>query len=225
MSQGIAFFKIQDLQEKGLSNQKNYIFIRPQKGSLGPGEYMSLDFTILFDNRSTSHLAHGGPLDEILVLEIRNGRHIFISLVGNIVPTCFGLPLAVLAAYGGRGVRNVAGTPEEHGGGMPDELWRMTDFIMTYGHNCGSLFLERGDEGLCREIRECLDCAKEWPGELVGEGEIGVLSMAETVIRFLDALPEGIVLGNVYEKVMRIVDTKGSVMQVPPFFFWRVGWC
>jgi inositol polyphosphate 5-phosphatase INPP5B/F len=158
----------------------------------------------------------GGPLDEILVLEIRNGKHIFLSLQGSFQRTCFGLPLATLASLGGKGVRNVdlETIRSFGGGGMPDELWRMTDFLMQYGRSCGSLFLERGDEKLCRGIRECLDTAREFDSVLLEEQEMGVLSMAETLLRFLDALPDSVIPAEMYEKAIRLGESNGSIMQV-----------
>jgi hypothetical protein len=104
------------------------------------------------------------------------------------------------------------------GGGMPDELWRMTDFLMRYGRTCGSLFLERGDERMCRGIRECLDTAREFEGILVEEQELGVLSMAETLLRFLDALPDSVIPAQLADKALRLGESNGSVMQVYPSF-------
>ena len=106
---------------------------------------------------------------------------------------------------------------------MPDELWRMTEFILTRGKDCAGLFLERGDDVLCREIRECLDTAKEFPMEVTiakegenedDEEEVSVLSMAETLLRFLEALPESVIPSSSYDKVMRISELNGSIMQV-----------
>ena len=154
-------------------------------------------------------------MNDILILEIKNGRHIFLSLQGSFQRTCFGHSIEKLASYAGKGVRNVdPDTNFNRGGGLPDELWRMTDFLLTYGRDCGSLFLERGDETLCRGIRECLDTAKEFDPKLTMEGHIGVLSMAETLLRFLDALPESVVPQNVYDKALRISELKGSAIQV-----------
>ena len=188
------------------------------KGSLGPDEQISIDITILVGNHTIPLVAAGRPLDEILVIEIRNGRHIFLSLQGDFQRTCFGMPIEALASLGGRGVRNVDPTaPKMSGGGLPDEIWRLTDFIMSYGQGCGSIFIERGDAELCRGIRECLDTAKEFDMKLVSEGEIGVLSMAETLLRFLDALPTSIVPADGYPKAMKIVDSRGSTMEVFPF--------
>ena len=185
------------------------------KGSLGPKEKISIDVTILVGNNTIPFVAMGRKLDEILVLEIRNGRHIFLSLQGSFQRTCFGLPIEYLASFGGKGVRNLDPSARGYsGGGMPDELWRMTDFLMQYGRTCGSLFLERGDERMCRGIRECLDTAREFEGVLVEEQEMGVLSMAETLLRFLDALPDSVIPAQLSEKALRLGESNGSVMQV-----------
>jgi inositol polyphosphate 5-phosphatase INPP5B/F len=185
------------------------------KGSLGPKEKVSIDITILVGNSTIPLVAKGRKLDEILVLEIRNGRHIFLSLQGHFQRTCFGLPIGYLASFGGKGIRNIDSDARRHsGGGMPDELWRMTNFIRNHGQSCGSIFLERGDETLCRGIRESLDTAREFDRRLITEGEIGVLSMAETLLRFLEALPNSIIPENVYDKVIRIGENRGSTVEV-----------
>ena len=209
------YFEFHELTQRGELNQKEFIYVRPMKGSLGPKEQISIDITILIGNHTIPLVAAGGPLDEILVIEIRNGRHIFLSLQGDFQRTCFGMPIDVLASLGGKGVRNVDPSARKlSGGGLPDEMWRMTDFIMSYGPGCGSLFLERGDEELCRGIRECLDSAKEFDLKLISEGEIGVMSMAETLLRFLDALPTSIVPEDVYPRALKVIDSKGSTMGV-----------
>jgi len=213
---GLASFKFQDMQSRTPPNPQDYIFIRPMSGSLGPGESLTIDFTILVNNATIPYVSSGGPVDDILVLEIRNGRHMFISLSGYFLPSCFGVPLEVLSSYGGKGVRNISPSTtkrESTGGGMPTELWRMTEYILTHGETCETIFLERGDERLCREIRECLDTAKDFDDKLL-DGELGVLSMAETLLRFLDALPKAVIPGEVYAQVMRISETAKSAMEL-----------
>jgi hypothetical protein len=196
-------------------SQKDYMFIRPVKGSLGPSEQISIEITILVGNLTIPYVATGKSLEEILVLEIRNGKHIFLSLQGQYQRTCFGLTLELLASFGGKGVRNVdPQARRESGGGMPDELWRMTDFIINHGQSCGGIFLERGDEGVCREIRACLDTARDFQGKIISEREMGSLSMAETLLRYLDALPESVIPAELYEKALRIGESRTPVIQV-----------
>lgn len=173
---------------------------------------MTIDITILVGNKTIPFVAMGRQLDEILVLEIRNGRHIFISLQGDFQRTCFGLPLEYLASLGGKGARNVEATASrDSGGGMPNELWRMMEHILKYGQTCGSVFLERGDEGMCKRVREALDTAMPFDGL---EGDMGVLSVGETLLRYLDALPQTIIPENLYERAIRIAESKGSIMEV-----------
>jgi inositol polyphosphate 5-phosphatase INPP5B/F len=196
-------------------NQNEYIFIRPATGSIGPQESFKIDITILIGNTTISAVCEGRPLDDILILEIRNGRHIFLSLQGWFERTCFGQSIEKLASYGGKGIRNVKpGAKLETGGGLPDELWRMTDFILSYGQSCESLFLERGDETQCKWIRESLDTAEPFDPQLAESREVGVLSMAETLLRFLDALQESVIPASAYDKAMRLVDSRGSIMHV-----------
>jgi len=210
----MAHFDFQELRENGDLNQKDFIFIRPTKGSLGPTEEISIELTILVSDKTIPSVCTGRSLDEIVVLEIRNGRHIFLSLQGSFQRTCFGMPLEYLASFGGQGVGNLDfDARTRSGGGMPDELWRMTDFITTYGTDVGTVFLERGDAEVCRRIRECLDTAA--PFDNIG-GDVGVLSMAETLVRFLDALPSGVIPNESYEKILRIGEAKISLVEVMP---------
>jgi hypothetical protein len=206
----MTHFEFQELRTNADLNQKDFIFLRPQKGSLGPTEEITIDVTILVDDKTISAVCTGRPLDEILVLEIRNGRHIFLSLQGTFQPTCFGMPLEYLASFGGQSVRDVAAR-RRSGGGMPEELWRMTEYILTRGQDVGTVFLERGDERVCRRVRECLDTATGFEGV---EGDVGVLSVGETLMRFLEALPGGIVPSESYEKLVRTGETKVSMTEV-----------
>ena len=120
------------------------------------------------------------------------------------------MPLEYLASFGGQGIRDGAAR-RRSGGGMPDELWRLTEYILTRGQAVGTVFLERGDEGICRRVRECLDTAVAFDGV---EGEVGVLSVGETLMRFLEALPEGIVSAEAYEKLVRMGEMKVSMLEV-----------
>jgi len=46
------------------------------------------------------------------------------------------------------------------------------------------------------------------------EGDMGVLSVGETLLRYLDALPQAVIPENVYEQAIRIAESKGSIMEV-----------
>jgi hypothetical protein len=76
------------------------------------------------------------------------------------------------------------------------------------------LFLERGDEVLCMEIRECLDTAHPFGQHIISEGDIGVLSMGETLLRFLESLPDSVIPSGVYDKVIRLGESKATAIQV-----------
>jgi phosphatidylinositol-bisphosphatase len=99
----MAHFHFHDLQSNPTLNQNDYIFIRPTAGSLGPKEKMTLDITILIGNNTIPVFAGGRTIDDIIILEIKNGRHIFLSLQGSFQPTCFGQSLDRLSSYGGKG--------------------------------------------------------------------------------------------------------------------------
>ena len=175
---------------------------------------MQIEITILVGNKTIPFVAQGRVLDEILVLEVRNGKHIFISISGEFQRTCFGLPLEYLASLRGKGVRNVdSKATQDAGGGMPDELWRMTEFILQHGKECGSVFQERGDETMCRSIREALDTAGEFDDRVTSKGEMGVLSMGETFLRYLEALPESIIPESLYDRAIRIAESKRPTME------------
>ncbi|KJE90079.1 inositol 5-phosphatase 4, variant 3 [Capsaspora owczarzaki ATCC 30864] len=71
---------------------------------------------------------------------------------------------------------------------IPKELWRMVDFLFTYGLDEDNLFATSGNEQSMELIRECLDTGL--PFETMPDA---VHSISECLIRFLEALPDPVI--------------------------------
>ena len=127
-----------------------------------PGETMTFEVTACLDGR-TLHAYNCGreTLDDILVLRFANGPDFFISVTGNMLPTCFGMPLSVLVSDS-KPIRSSLNTKGEEikpkPVSVPTELWRLIDGLVRLdARNVKNIFLEQGSPVECEAIREALD--------------------------------------------------------------------
>ena len=120
---------------------------------------------------------------------------------------------------------------------VPKELWRIVDYIFQKGIQEPGLFLNSGDIAEMELIRDCLDSGEPFalgifsplffflalmikikihPAE---SSQTAVHSMAETLIRFLDALPEPVIPFASYQKCIDNYQTyplaKQSISTIP----------
>lgn len=76
----------------------------------------------------------------------------------------------------------------------------MVDFIYKHGMKTESVFLTPGDTKLKDHIRICLDTGMAF--DMDGAEELNVYSMAETLLNFLEALPEPVIPFALYQKCL-----------------------
>ena len=104
---------------------------------------------------------------------------------------------------------------------IPKEIWRIVDYLYRFGIGFEGLFVTGGDQQFMLDIRSCLDSGKDFilPSSFMSlptsEASVNnpeysrnrqimyVHSMAETLLRFLEALPNPVVpFGVYYQKCM-----------------------
>eukprot|EP00128_Syssomonas_multiformis_P012082 Colp12_sorted_trinity150504_noHs@19516 len=174
---------------------KPWLIVTPHIGMIMPGDKAAVSFTVLVDRLTAPALgSEQEKLEDILVLHLENGKDYFISISGNYLPSCFGTSLKTLVKVGPIRGRKPDDTTKSH---IPEELWRMVDFLFSRGLDEPGLFLNPGDRGDMDAIRECLDTGAEFTGL-----ESKVLSMAETLIRWLESLPVPVIPFNAYQKCL-----------------------
>lgn len=160
-----------------------WLQVVPLSGVLAPGEKVLLRFEVIVDPTNSAPLNSGEQkMDDILILRLENCKDFFISVSGQYIPTCFGVPLETLtpkvpvpistdAAKAFEFLRPASPsnssppspTPLISQIDLPAQLWK----ILTYLWNASmfqipSLFLEHGDLILSTSIRECLDNGEQF---------------------------------------------------------------
>ncbi|KAI0240548.1 hypothetical protein L0F63_007435 [Massospora cicadina] len=168
-------------------------------------------------------------LDDILILHLVNGKDYFISVSAAYLPTSLAVGLDHLARLPKpirlMGPQDAL-LPLENQLSVPLALWRIVDFIHQYGMEVEHLFLTPGDQHTMLYIRECLDTGKDFdldrllidpthapppaeeafatfdppPIDAVSPAYLdGIHSMAEMLIRFLEALPVPVIPFSLYD--------------------------
>ena len=75
-----------------------WLQVMPLSGVLAPGEKVLLRFEVIVDPTNSVQLNSGEQkMDDILILRLENCKDFFISVTGQYIPTCFGVPLETLA--------------------------------------------------------------------------------------------------------------------------------
>lgn len=80
------------------NSPKEWLLVTPESGKLSPDETIKINFELNFDNPSLASKFNYGieMLSDTLVLRLRGGKHIFITVIGEYRPSCFGLSLNTL---------------------------------------------------------------------------------------------------------------------------------
>ncbi len=102
------------------------------------GEKLKINLTALVDDSCVTGLNTGDDkIEDILILHIENGKDHFISVSGNYIVTCFGVPLDTLVRLSApvRSLGNVIEVDSDAPASLsvPKELWRLLDFIYKNG--------------------------------------------------------------------------------------------
>ncbi|KAL1922020.1 uncharacterized protein VTP21DRAFT_10662 [Calcarisporiella thermophila] len=213
---------------------KSWLRASPPRGIVLPGEKLEITLTIFVDEISATPLnLEPSSLNDILILHLEHGRDFFISVSGNWLPTCFAQPLERLVRFPCP-IREIDPTkevedqllPHDRQLSLPRELYRMIDFIATQPPPRSPLFLTSGDQRTIVYIRECLDTGADFDLDKmrhattaassseenppsgddpsVDELELPTHSMAETLIKFLAALPDPLIPFSAYAQCVEV---------------------
>lgn len=178
-------FSFKEKTETDMRICEDWISIDPCYGTLITGRSLSIRVKIHIKSETVwrvikkqgSHLGKI-PLD-ILVLHVKNGRDIFITVMGEYKPSCFGLPVETLCRLDKPIVDmqwselteiQMKSTTEPFKITMPREIFLLIDYLYRVGMQEINLFqLERSFKvnDNINEIRDWLDscgAAEEFPG-------------------------------------------------------------
>ena len=171
-----------------------WLTISPQDGVIHPGEACRLTFKVLVDRDNALELnTDDAELEELLVIQVVNGRDVFLSVTGDYCRSCYGNSLDQLVQVPGP-VRSTLAAPTHPAVPLriPKELWRLVDWIFRFGIRTPRLFVTQADPVAAERVRDLLDTGKEIPPT------IDPHAVTDALLAFLDALYEPVVPEHLY---------------------------
>ncbi|CCJ29272.1 unnamed protein product [Pneumocystis jirovecii] len=185
---------------------KPWIWPCPFSGSIDPGNYQYINLAVYVDNTTVSKLNSGeDSLDDILILHLKNGGDFFISIEGIFLPTRFGMSLEQLSRSDSK-ILSDTNESVDYLWSIPKEIMRMTEYLISEGKNIDNLFFVPGSASIMIHIREALDTGNEFDLTILENNEsndnIGLFSMAETLLMFLDSLPDSVIPSSFYYRCL-----------------------
>eukprot|EP00164_Ancoracysta_twista_P007937 GFYU01011378.1.p1 GENE.GFYU01011378.1~~GFYU01011378.1.p1 ORF type:complete len:727 (-),score=210.50 GFYU01011378.1:188-2368(-) len=183
-----------------------WLSVNPRQGVVNAGEKIQIFITMSVEDASARRLQLGEiSLEQILILHLENGRDYFITIGGDYLRSCFAVDLETLMRYM-EPVRD-AQPSSTHAKSIPSELWRMIDYLFNHAMQEPGLFTKSGVPEEMGKIRECLDVGDDFPS-------VNVHSMADTLIRFLQALPEPVIPFDLYDTCIAQAHSKRLVEEL-----------
>ncbi|CAH8616520.1 unnamed protein product [Heterobilharzia americana] len=219
---GLNDFQFKFLRE-GVGAFPSWLTVSPSCDWVKQGTSMNLEFQIFVNYKEVYALNSGSAkLSTIVVLQLEDGKDYFISIIGQFIPTCFGLPLFVLLTMGSDPVTKIpiAELQEQiklarsenneyfrtklcnlsvqkpfH---VPKEIFRLVNHINEYITE-PDLFRQMGpssDIALIRDILDTTTASCPFPET------ISVHSIASCLLLFLNTLPESVIPSPFQEKCL-----------------------
>ena len=192
-------------------SHKRWLWIDPQSDMIMPGASKDVGLSVIVDGRSANALnTNTDSIDDILILHLENGKDLFITISGTYLRTFFCTPLEDLVCVPipirqlplGPISRKVVGSAEDvsrlH---IPKELWLLVDYLYRQGLSTSGLFLTSGNRKSIWAVMEALDL-----GHSIPDGA-DVHSVAETLVRLLDSLPESVIPSGLYRRCMDCISS------------------
>ncbi|KAI7888825.1 Endonuclease/exonuclease/phosphatase [Mucor mucedo] len=173
-----------------------WLQVEPSSGVLAPGEKVVLRFEVTVDPTISAPLNRGEQsIEDILILRLADCKDFFISINGDYIPTCFGVPLEQLSELTVPilQVTNTAYKPMPvlNQIDVPKELWMLMNFLWSPTmFSMEPLFLEHGDLVVSTYIRDCLDNGTQFDGNVLlgGSSPTGVEGEGEQLATSMEHL-------------------------------------
>ncbi|XP_051837875.1 inositol polyphosphate 5-phosphatase OCRL-like [Antechinus flavipes] len=189
---------------------KPWLEAKPCDGYLEPNETLDIFLSVYVNKDSVPVLNSGEDnIKDILILHLDQGKDYFLTISGTYLRSCCGTSLETLCRLR-RPIREVpisklidleTTSLEESVGEkplqIPKELWLLVDHLYKHACEQKDLFQTPGSQKEVQQIIDCLDTSilKLIPGSNH--------SIAETLLIFLEALPEPVIC---YEQYQRCLD-------------------
>lgn len=213
---------------------KEWLRVNPPSSSIEPGNTLEIEMEILVDKKYAAKLTSGHEnLSDILVLHLKGGRDLFISISGTYQASCFGSSIEALVRMKCpfREVSLVDLTTLHCGKAydvveqfellnlesdsepqpcfdIPKELWILVDRLYQKGINNEELFLQSGKNSDILKIRDALDT-----GQVIDE-DICISSVAESLLLLLDSFIDPVIPYSMYQQCLNSSHNFSQAKQV-----------
>ncbi|KAH8873801.1 Inositol polyphosphate 5-phosphatase OCRL-1 [Schistosoma japonicum] len=217
---GLNDFHFKFLRE-GVGSFPPWLTVSPSSDTVKKCTSIKLEFQIFVNYKEVYALNSGtNQLSTIVVLQLEDGKDYFISVSGQFIPTCFGLPLVLLLTLGSDPVNKLSvielqeqikltcsenneyfktklcSLAEQKPFHVPKEIFRLVNHINEYITE-PDLFRQMGPSSDVSIIRDILDTT---PANCPFPETISVHSIASCLLLFLNTLPESVIPQQFHEK-------------------------
>ncbi|KAK9312764.1 Endonuclease/exonuclease/phosphatase [Lipomyces starkeyi] len=157
-------------------------------------------------------------ISEIFILRIINRQDYFISINGNVLPSCFGASLEDMIRKPS-GARHGFLAPQTGPQlNIPREIWKCVDFLST--RITREVFSRPGDETVGQLVRNWLDNGDDFDSivldSLAKDGNKGTHSVAEQFIQLLELVNGGVIPEKVYDIITQGNDGVQLIFEAMP---------
>ncbi|KAK9235633.1 Endonuclease/exonuclease/phosphatase [Lipomyces kononenkoae] len=158
-------------------------------------------------------------ISEIFILRIINRQDYFISINGNVLPSCFGASLTDMINKPS-GARNGFLAPQVGGPqlNIPREIWKCINFLST--RITRDIFRRPGDETVGQLVRDWLDNGDDFDctvlDSLAKDGNKGTHSVAEQFLMLLELVNGGVIPEKAYDIITQGEDGVPLIFEAMP---------
>mmetsp|Transcript_7089 Transcript_7089/g.12968 ORF Transcript_7089/g.12968 Transcript_7089/m.12968 type:complete len:435 (-) Transcript_7089:32-1336(-) len=180
------------------------------RGAIEPGESIEIKLSVII-READARMAYISPssLNNILVLHVLGGSDHYIELSIDFIQTAFGakisdlVKISVPTAELQMPIIQAAKVSEtEHA--VPKEIWRLLDFIYSFGKYNSTLFVQSGDAAEISLVREALDSGNPF------DSDTDVHSVTSVLLELLSSLYEPIVPVKTLDEVCKVYAKNGK---------------
>lgn len=156
-------------------------------------------------------------IKHVVIVRIRDGQDIFVTIDFKSLPSCLGAPLDVLSRMpdGARSGKIM----DQSSTNMPLEIWNCIDYLWT--RTTPDMFEGHGESSLRKQVQEWLDNGQNFDIEVLDTANkahenIAVYSVASQFLLLLRSLPEKIVPVQYYTTIQKGAEGVNLVLESIP---------
>lgn len=177
---------------------KPWLRASPARGLLLPGESVGISVHVYPSGSAAVALNYDADriAGTVLILRVDGGRDHFLAVEGIFKQSLFARRLVDACQ---------PSTDNPFVVHVPVPLRRLCEYLHRQaGLKAEGLFLACGDRSLVGQVIDCIDDDREFPGECAFP--VGLLSVAECIVRYLESLPEPVIGAETRERLIRHCD-------------------